>query len=561
MCGLVGCFGEFSRPLEFTLTHRGPDQRHLFEQYSTWIEFFRLSITGSFSGESPVVSDDGRWICFVNGEIYNFEKLANKYEIATPSDIKVLANGLSLRGLDFLTEIRGMFAGILLDKKDKKTYIFRDFMGEKPLFYYKSLNQFCISSEFRSLLRILDRPLLLDHQSLQSYFRFGYPEEPLTFDVDIKAFPPGAVFEVEPTTFNLQKVLDLPGYNEAEIKVDLTSLLETVLDEILHTEVPSALALSSGIDSTAILWSKYSRGVQSFDPIVVDLPRSPNLSESSVAIENAESLGLRPIVVSSSELGIVEDLKKLAVINDQPHADPSGIHYMRIFRAAQSNGKKVIFLGHGPDEIFWGYSWKTTLLSRNLWMRISSVLEDKRVFDLDFWKTPALAMRLATHIPRRDRKVFNYGSSDKFLNSKNKYLRTRARLAHGYLSHNGLRQSDRLAMAFSIEPRTPFADSRIYGWGQIHGSQAIKNCKDKFEFRSAVKLGNFEKLRFTKKTGFRSDFNLWFALPEVHKLYQDSLETISNFDSSILTKIQVGKLNTQEKYRLLMLGLWLDSLK
>ena len=116
-------------------------------------------------------------------------------------------------------------------------------------------------------------------------------------------------------------------------------------------------------------------------------------------------------------------------------------------------------------------------------------------------------------------------------------------------------------MKSSIEPRTPYADSRLYGWAQFNCISESTNKQDKKLFRDAVKLGKFEAVRIQKKQGFRSDFDTWLKDPTMRELYVESLGVVSKLNLPYKSDLTTIKLSSSEKYRVLMLGIWLNGFK
>ena len=99
-------FGDHSRNntkqelerLSERLVHRGPDN-YASKYYNTNVMcgFHRLAIVGTTSGMQPFSSVSGRYICMVNGEIYNYVKLQQfliyegcNIEYKTSSDCEVV---------------------------------------------------------------------------------------------------------------------------------------------------------------------------------------------------------------------------------------------------------------------------------------------------------------------------------------------------------------------------------------------------------------------------------------------------------------------------------------
>lgn len=556
MCGFTFRHSSRFAGQQGYLKHRGPDEQSYLAGEGFELEFSRLTITGTLEGCVPVYSKDRRWLVAFNGEIYNFKQLISSFSLPeTSSDTKVIANGLQKFGVDFFTQLRGMFAGIAIDTFAKKIYIFRDPLGEKPLFFFQSDDEIVFCSEFTALLRTLNRPLKINPKAVADYFRFGYVQEPDTFDVDISSIKRGIVLELRKDR-SLTKVLDLPGFDNSETELSLAELIEVINSQVTFSTVPTGLALSAGVDSTSLLYAMSKYRTSEFVPLIVNVSDYSLSHEAQDAIESCKKLGIEPFIISGSRPNeIVASLTELSKSNDQPHADPSGLSYLSIFRAANSLGLKVVLLGHGPDELFWGYDWYNRRLS-DFTRKFISRNQDLSVY----WDTPGKTGRLLWNLGQREKPTVADFSTDQYLRSKNIWQKYRAEIVHGYLSPNGLRQSDRLAMACGIEPRTPYADSRLYGWAQCNSIQSSA-AFDKREFRDSVNLGLLASSRNRKKQGFVSPMGSWFQKPEVNEFSKSCLASVSHLDLNwrIFPRFQL--LSPSEKYRITMLGSWLNELK
>lgn len=558
MCGFTFRWSPQNLGPHGFLVHRGPDEQSYISGTDYELEFSRLTITGTAEGHVPVYSNDGRWLVAFNGEIFNFTQLIESHSLpVTNSDTKVIANGLQKYGVDFLTRLRGMFAGVVLDTRENKTYFFRDPLGEKPLFLHKSEAGLVISSEFTALYRILRRPLKINPKAVTDYFRFGYVQEPDTFDLEIFSIKRGVVLELSKDSF-LREILHLEGYDENETELSLRDLLEEINRQVTYSTVPTGLALSAGVDSSSLLVAMSRHRETEFVPIIVNVSKEGTSQEALEAIQSCKLLGIEPQLINhldSTEL--VPRLISLSAANDQPHADPSGLSYLSIFQVAKSMGLKVILLGHGPDELFWGYPWfndRIVKLEEKSWRRKAKIPP--------YWNTPGKTSRLLWSLGYEDVDAENLAdfATDRYLQSENIWEKSRAEMVHKYLSPNGLRQSDRLAMASGIEPRTPYADARLYGWAQRNSIKS-NEAFDKREFRESVDLGLLTSTRNRKKEGFASPMSTWYQNSDVNDLARISLNEIFtlNLDWRLTPRFQL--LSPSEKYRVTMLGSWLRHIK
>jgi asparagine synthase (glutamine-hydrolysing) len=465
MCGISASFGVKSAlPIE-NLAHRGPDQFAKFNRNWIHIEFARLSITGGIEGESPVSSTNGRWIVFLNGEIYNFKALQISHALPfTNSDTQLVAEGLAKNGPTFLKNLRGMYVIICIDLFEDKVFIARDPMGEKPFFFTQRDGTIFFSSEFKNLLAVNPLTGNLNHHAISNFFRFGYIEEPETMHNQIFAFSRGACMSLTSESSTLKFEFALVGYDDDELKLTLEELLEVLAKEVGHSEVKSGLALSGGVDSSGALELFTKNQISEITPIVIHYPLSPEISERNDAVSFATSYGLKVIQIDILPENITNGYQSYLELNDQPHADFAGINYFNIFKKAHEHGFKIVHFGHGPDEFFWGYEWvysqllaKKNFLSRNHFFAPTQELTE-------FWNTPALSKlngNLQTQQELNSQRLVRMAPHDDYMKSSNPWQKTRASIAHSYLSTNGLRQSDRLGMQHSVEGRTLFADARL----------------------------------------------------------------------------------------------------
>ena len=102
-------------------------------------------MTGSnIKNEELHVSNDKRFLILFNGEIYNYKRLAKKYNLKFKksfSDTNVLVNFFSPdKIIKFFSELDGMFSIIIYDRFKDKIYISRDIQGEKHSTFLKMKN-------------------------------------------------------------------------------------------------------------------------------------------------------------------------------------------------------------------------------------------------------------------------------------------------------------------------------------------------------------------------------------------------------------------------------------
>ena len=157
MCGFVGYVNaennnaenqRIIKAMADRIIHRGPDQDDYYVDGDVSLGFRRLSIIDLEGGSQPITNEDGTKVIVFNGEIYYYqeirEELLKKGHIfKTKADTEVILHGFEEYGKEILTKLRGMFAFVIWDSKEKKLFGARDIFGIKPFFYYITYKGIC----------------------------------------------------------------------------------------------------------------------------------------------------------------------------------------------------------------------------------------------------------------------------------------------------------------------------------------------------------------------------------------------------------------------------------
>jgi len=141
------------------LEHRGPDGTGIWtSRNGQWtLGHTRLSIIGLRNGSQPMTSPDGAVHVVVNGEFYGYRELrerlrASGYRFCTDSDSEIAVHLYRERGMQAATLLRGEFAMVIADERQRAMIAIRDRFGVKPL-YYAVVN----GDVFEQCLKSVDR--------------------------------------------------------------------------------------------------------------------------------------------------------------------------------------------------------------------------------------------------------------------------------------------------------------------------------------------------------------------------------------------------------------------
>jgi asparagine synthase (glutamine-hydrolysing) len=529
MCGIAGLASrsviseaelEAVGRVNESLFHRGPDGDGQYRSAHVALSMRRLSIIDLAGGWQPLYNEDRTLVLIANGEIYNYVELRQQLEaeghrFLTGSDCETIIHLYQKFGLDCVQHLRGMFAFALWDARRKRLLLARDRMGEKPLYIYEREGQLLFASEMKSLLRSGLVPFELDPAAIDLYFHYQYVPEPLTPLKGVRKLDAAHLLTVEIDPWRVEekcywRMEDAPPLDGDPAQL-IRQELETTSEIIIRSDVAVGVALSAGLDSSAIAAlaaRKYPGTMHAFS---VGYPGSPDNDERAGARLLAEHLKMPFHEVELETGAMVEFFPELVYWRDDPIADISGYGYYAVSKLAREHNVPVVLQGQGGDELFWGYGWVQQAAQQSS-RKISLKAKGLRALPeyLDFrlpkdFSRPALSQWVRTsggllpgwqqfqdhRTTPADQMVFYDLSADFRQASRDARRLYGARFARElgettatelftfpqpwpdvnvtltrlicatYLRENGIAQGDRLSMASSIELRLPLVDYKL----------------------------------------------------------------------------------------------------
>ena len=393
MCGVAGIIGRLDdrnrsalERMNNAMVHRGPDGSGTWVStpdcrgWGALLAHRRLSILDlSPAGAQPMVDPVTGHVVVFNGEIYNFRELrrrlmAEGQELQSTGDTAVMLRALGLHGPVAVAWLRGMFAFACWDPKERRLLLARDPLGIKPLYLARSSDtdsgwSVAFASELRALLAsgLLSAPRL-DPQAVASSVWNGFVVGPGTAVKGVDLLWPGSLleFDGEGREVRQQDFWRIPDHAPDPI-TDEDSLAAT-LDEGLRlhlaSDVPLAILLSSGVDSSAVA-NLAQLAAQSPVHTFTLAFEEDELNEGPIARQIAAAIGTQHHEVVLTEPHFVENLEGALDSLDQPTFDGLNAYY--ISSAIRAAGFTVALSGTGGDELFGGYTSYRDLPALHRW--------------------------------------------------------------------------------------------------------------------------------------------------------------------------------------------------
>src|SRR5580698_3379750 len=351
------------RRMTEAMAHRGPDAEACWVEDNIALGHRRLSIIDlSAAANQPFIDVSGRYVIVFNGEIYNYrevKQLIDDYPFHTTSDTEVLIAAYLKWGADCTRYLRGMFAFVIWDRREREIFMARDPMGVKPLYYFRNRETLLFASETRALLAsgLVERKI--DTDSLRDYFTYQSISGCGSVIRDVHQLEAGSWMRINPVGTEQKRYwnvaatsVDFDLSDEAGVQKRIRQLLLQSIERRLVSDVPVGAFLSGGIDSSAVAGLMAEAGSGRPNTFNISFEEK-EYDESLFAAQVARKFNtchtrfvLKPTV-------FLDELKDALDAMDSPSGD--GINSYVVSRAIRGHGMTVALSGVGGDELFAGY--------------------------------------------------------------------------------------------------------------------------------------------------------------------------------------------------------------
>ena len=544
------------------LTHRGPDGEGFHFEPGVGLGHRRLSIIDLEGGKQPLYNEDETVVVTYNGEIYNFQTLANElqglgHEFHTHCDTEVIVHAWEQWGTESINRFNGMFAFGLWDRNQETFFLVRDRVGIKPVYYAILPDGYLVfASELKSIMRNPAVARDLDPRAVEDYFTFGYVPEPRSIYRSVRKLEPGTFLCVRrgdedpvPRRYWDVPLTAKPRSPESleTVCTDLREQLKASVDRRLIADVPLGAFLSGGIDSSAVVAMMCELETDSVLTCSIGF-NEPRYDESRFAslVAMQKQTDHKSERVEASDYSLLETLVDLY---DEPYADSSAIPTYRVCELARKH-VTVALSGDGGDENYIGYRRYRLFAIEE---RLRSIFPEgfrNSVFGflgeyypkLDWaprvfrGKTTFQALArdaagaylhgvsifpeegrnwLFSKAFKRDlqgytsREVFDRHLEDKEFHDPLRmvqYLDFKT-----YLPGDILTKVDRASMAHSLEVRVPFLDHEYVSWtAGLPSTSKLRSGTGKHILKKALEPLLPKEVLYRSKMGFAVPLDMWF---------------------------------------------------
>jgi asparagine synthase (glutamine-hydrolysing) len=482
MCGLAGevRFDQQLADVAATLrmnaaqAERGPDGEGVYSLGTRCFGHRRLSIMDlSQRAHQPFIDNAlGLGIVF-NGAIYNYpelrqELIAAGYQFVSTGDTEVIVKAWHAWGPAALDRFLGMFAFAIWDRDSGITWLARDRLGIKPLYYTQDAARLRFASTLPGLLAAGDVDTSLDPQALHYYFSLhAVVPAPHTILRGIKKLPPGAMMTVHPSgkceqkqwwqlDFNRDAQDESRDFNEWKDAV--LGALRLAVKRRLVADVPVGVLLSGGLDSSLITALMAEAGVHDMRTYSIGFDAVGNEAGDEYHYSDlvSQHYGTRHHKIHVPSADLLQALPEAIAAMSEPMVSHDCVAFYLLSHAV-SRHSKVVQSGQGADEVFGGYHWYPPLLELG---ECADGVDAYRSAFLD-QTHEELGTMLAPGIASEDftgRFVQSHFEGSGANNAIDRALRLDTTVM---LVDDPVKRVDNMTMAFGLEARVPFLDHEL----------------------------------------------------------------------------------------------------
>lgn len=393
------------------LTHRGPDNTRYFFTENIFMGFYRLAINDlSENGNQPfhMEENNNQYTLICNGEIYNHQELATKYDCSTTSnsDCEIILHLFKKIGFrETISQLDGVFSCILLH--NDIMYIARDPIGVRPLFMGTKGENLLFASELKSIHGLSD---------------------------SIIQFPPGTIWNSNERQFisyyPINKLYEENNFmNEEDILKNINNKFTSAVEKRLMSDRPIGCLLSGGLDSSLVaglLQQRISGKLRTFS---IGLEGATDLEYARMVAEHIGSDHTEVIVTEQDMLDAIPEVIKAIESYDTTTVRASTPMYLLSQYIKKNTDIIVIYSGEGSDEASGSYLYFHNAPNEIEFRKETNRLMcDLSYFDVLRCDRTTAAHSLEVRVPFLDKNFLqyymniepsmkhpNYGSIEKYL--------------------------------------------------------------------------------------------------------------------------------------------------
>ena len=222
-----------------------------------------VALEDSFSRRQPLVSERCDVALLFSGECFaDPDALVTLKKRGYPFEGNESAWLLALydaKGVHFFEDLNGLFSGLLIDKRQRKAFLFNDRYGMERVYYYEGRDSFYFASEAKALLSILPELRAFDEVGLAQFLHYGCTFEGKTLFHDVQLLPGASLWSFAGGTCEKRRYFvpatweSQPPLTASAFQAEFQKTFAQILPRYFQSDSDIGISLTAGLDTRMIM--------------------------------------------------------------------------------------------------------------------------------------------------------------------------------------------------------------------------------------------------------------------------------------------------------------------
>jgi asparagine synthase (glutamine-hydrolysing) len=195
--------------------------------------------------------------CFLDAAARN--QLKQKGHIFSETGGGWLVHYYEEHGNAFFEKLNGLFSGLLIDRRQRKVFLFNDRYGMERIYWHETPDAFYFASEAKALLRVLPELREFDREGVAQFLGVGCALAGRTFFREMRLLPGGSRWIFENGNPRREKYFSpesweaLPKLAGPHYEAQFRAVFEKILPRYFESDSKIGISLTGGLDTRLIM--------------------------------------------------------------------------------------------------------------------------------------------------------------------------------------------------------------------------------------------------------------------------------------------------------------------
>ena len=216
----------------------------------------------SFDGGQPLFNEQRDISLILAGECFADAEirlsLASKgHELKTNNDWPI--HLYEEAGEPFIEKLNGLFSGLLVDRRQRKAFLFNDRYGSERIYWHQTEEATYFATEAKALLRVVPELRRFDDQGIAQFLMYGCTLEERTLFRNIRLLPAASVWLFDRGECHKRKYFSPESWESKPLlstevfQSTLTETFKRILPRYFESQTKIGVSLTGGLDTRMIM--------------------------------------------------------------------------------------------------------------------------------------------------------------------------------------------------------------------------------------------------------------------------------------------------------------------